>query len=84
MGLDEKLVRWAESFMRGRRVIMGIDGQGSRPQEQRGPFRKVQDRGHTFLAQAVALIGIGGGDDPGGRPVRLLRQGRNTVAGDVA
>ena len=84
MGLDEKLVLRAESFMRDRRAIKGIDGQGSRPQEQRGPFRKVQDRGHTFLAQAVALTGKGGGDDPGGRPVRLLRQGCNTVAGDVA
>ena len=30
-GIDECLVRWTDSFMRNRRVIMSVDGQDSEP-----------------------------------------------------
>ena len=32
-GIDECLVRWTDSFMRGRRVIMSVDGQDGEPME---------------------------------------------------
>ena len=33
MGIDEGLVRWTDSFMRDRRVIMSVDGQDDDPRE---------------------------------------------------
>lgn len=36
MGLGECLVRWADSFMRDRRVIMSVDGQDGKPMEVTG------------------------------------------------
>ena len=30
-GMDENLVRWTDSFMRDRRVIMSVDGQDGEP-----------------------------------------------------
>ena len=33
MGLDECLVKWTDSFMRGRRVTMSVDGQEGEPME---------------------------------------------------
>ena len=33
MGLDECLVRWTDSFMRDRQVIMSVDGQDGKPME---------------------------------------------------
>ena len=41
-GLDENLVRWTDSFMRGRRVIMSVEGQDGEPvsvttREEGGP-----------------------------------------------
>ena len=30
-GIDEYLVRWTDSFMRNRQVIMSVDGQDSEP-----------------------------------------------------
>ena len=33
MGIDENLVDWTDSFMRGRRVIMSVDGQDDEPRK---------------------------------------------------
>ena len=32
-GIDECLVRWTDSFMRDRRVIMSVDGQDGEPMD---------------------------------------------------
>lgn len=33
MGLDGRLVRWTDSFMRNRRIIMSVDGQDDEPMD---------------------------------------------------
>ena len=83
MGLDECLVKWTDSFMRGRRVTMSVDGQEGEPMEVTMGLQQGSPISPVLFAIYIAEIHRAV-EDENSRAITFVDDVTWTVEGDMS